>query len=77
MNGFPTLQGGRRPGSFLALLPLIQCRDQTEKVEERAKEQIVYASEYTWEREKFAGEIAKHGLASLTPPEAYGDPSFE
>jgi hypothetical protein len=28
-------------------------------------------------REKFEGEIAKRGITSLMPPEAYTDPNFE
>jgi hypothetical protein len=68
---------GGEPARYLALHPPMQFHGHAEKVEDRAKDQIEYVNEDPWVREKFEGELAKRGLTSLMPPEAYTDPDFE
>lgn len=54
-----------------------KCRIASRWFEDRAKDQIEYVNEDKWVREKFEGELARKGLTSLMPSEAYTDPSFE
>ena len=54
-----------------------QCWQGRNNAEDRAKDQIEYCNEDKWVREKFEGEMAKRGITSLMPPEAYTDPDFE
>lgn len=68
---------GGEPARYLALHPPMQFHGHAEKVEDRAKDQIEYVNEDPWVREKFEAELAKRGLTSLMPPEAYTDPKFE
>ncbi|MGZ8494729.1 MAG: cupin domain-containing protein [Candidatus Binatia bacterium] len=68
---------GGEPARYLALHPPMQFHGHAEKVEDRAKDQIEYCNEDKWVREKFEGEMAKRGITSLMPPEAYTDPNFE
>jgi oxalate decarboxylase/phosphoglucose isomerase-like protein (cupin superfamily) len=68
---------GGEPARYLALHPPMQFHGHAEKVEDRAKDQIEYVNEDKWVREKFEGELAKRGLTSLMPPQAYTDPDFE
>ncbi|MGH7930861.1 MAG: cupin domain-containing protein, partial [Candidatus Binatia bacterium] len=62
---------GGEPARYLALHPPMQFHGHAEKVEDRAKDQIEYVNEDKWVREKFESELAKRGLTSLMPPEAY------
>jgi hypothetical protein len=55
----------------------MQFHGHAEKVEDRAKDQIEYVNEDKWVREKFESELAKRGLTSLMPAQAYNDPNFE
>jgi hypothetical protein len=48
-----------------------------ERITNRASDQIEYPDEDPWIRQKFESELAKKGLTSLMPDEAYRDPSFE
>lgn len=42
-----------------------------EKVEDRAKDQVEHPDEDPFIRQKFAEELAKHGVQSLMPDEAH------
>ena len=64
------------PARYLALAPLPQFSGHSEKVEDRAREQIEYPVEEGWIREKFAEELASRGLESLMPEEAYTNANF-
>ena len=55
----------------------MQFHGHAEKVEDRAKDQIEYCNEDPWVREKFESELAKRGLKTLMPNEAYDDPNFD
>jgi hypothetical protein len=64
---------GDKAARYLALHPPIQFAGYAEKVEDRARDQIEYTQEDPWVREKFESELAKRGLTSLMPGEAYND----
>jgi len=68
---------GGEPARYLALHPPMQFHGHAEKVEDRAKDQIEYVNEDPWVRRKFEDELAKRGLTSLMPEQAYKDPNFE
>ncbi|MBI2357446.1 MAG: cupin domain-containing protein [Deltaproteobacteria bacterium] len=68
---------GGQPARYLALHPPMQFHGHAEKVEDRAKDQIEYPNEDPWIRQKFEGELAKRGLKSLMPDQAYTDPDYE
>jgi oxalate decarboxylase/phosphoglucose isomerase-like protein (cupin superfamily) len=40
-------------------------------------QQIEYPDQAPWVRERFEGELAKHGITSIIPEEAYKDRNFE
>ncbi|MGW5432781.1 hypothetical protein ACWET9_37145 [Streptomyces sp. NPDC004059] len=62
---------GDTPARYLALHPPIQFAGYAEKAEDRAHDQIEYSQEDPWTREYFESELARRGLTSLMPPEAY------
>lgn len=68
---------GSRPARYLALHPPMQFHGHAEKVEDRAKDQIEYPDEDPWIRQKFEDELAKRGLKSLMPDQAYTDRDYE
>jgi mannose-6-phosphate isomerase-like protein (cupin superfamily) len=68
---------GGTTARYLALHPPMQFHGHAEKIEDRAKDQIEYPDEDPWIRQKFEEELAKRGLKSLMPPEAYTDRDFE
>jgi hypothetical protein len=49
----------------------------SEKIEDRERDQIEYPSEDPMIRQKFADELATRGLTSLMPDEAYHDKNFQ
>jgi hypothetical protein len=55
----------------------MQFYGHAEKVEDRAKDQIEYTEEDPFIRKKFEDELAKKGLTSLVPDEAYRNKEFE
>jgi oxalate decarboxylase/phosphoglucose isomerase-like protein (cupin superfamily) len=62
---------GAEPARYLALHPLPQFSGHAEKVQDRAKDMFEYPDEDPWIRQKFEDELAKKGLKSLMPEEAY------
>jgi len=62
---------------YLALHPPMQFHGHAEKVEDRAKDQIEYVDEDLIIRKKFAEELAKRGVQSIMPPEAYTNRDYE
>ena len=68
---------GGTPARYLALHPPRQFRGHAEKVEDRAKDMIEYIDEDPWIREKFEGELAKRGLTTLMPADAYSVNSYD
>ncbi len=49
----------------------------SERVEDRARDQIEYPQEDPWIRDTFASELKKRNLASVMPEQAYKDPTYE
>jgi gentisate 1,2-dioxygenase len=56
---------------------LPQFGGHSERIEDRAKDQIEYPDEDPWVRQHFEGELAKKGLKSLMPEQAYLDRDYE
>ena len=68
---------GASAARYVALHPPMQFHGYAEKVEDRAKDQIEYPDEDPFIRKKFEDELAKRGLKSLIPAEAYTNRNFE
>ncbi len=68
---------GSGPGRYLALHPLPQFAGYSEAVADRSRDQIEYPDEDPWIRQKFEEELAKRGMTSIMPEEAYRDRDFE
>ena len=67
---------GSGPGRYLALHPLPQFRGMGEQIQDRS-DQIEYPDEDPFIRQKFEAELAKRGLKSIMPDEAYQNRDFE
>jgi hypothetical protein len=69
---------GAEPARYLAIqLALRGPNAQAEKIQNRERDQIEYPNEEPWIRQKFEAELAKRGITSLMPEEAYRDRNFE
>jgi uncharacterized RmlC-like cupin family protein len=68
---------GASAARYVALHPPMQFHGYAEKVEDRAKDQIEYPDEDPFIRKKFEEELAKRGVKSLMPSEAYTNRSYE
>ena len=68
---------GETPARYLALHPPEQFAGRSERVEDRAKDQIEYPYEDPWIRERFESELEARGLKSEMVPEAYENPDYE
>ena len=69
---------GGAKARYLALHPPRQFHGYTdESVGDLSNDQIEYADEEPWVREKFEEELAKRGLTSLMPDQAYKDRDYE
>lgn len=68
---------GATPARYLAIHPPRGFSGISEKVEDRARDQIEYASEEPWIRAKFEEELAGRGLKSEMPEEAYRNKDYE
>jgi oxalate decarboxylase/phosphoglucose isomerase-like protein (cupin superfamily) len=68
---------GHAPARYLAFHPPLQFDGHAEKVEDRARDQIEYVDEDVSVREMFEAELAKRGLTSLLPDEAYTRRDYE
>jgi hypothetical protein len=65
------------PDRYLAIHPPRGLAGTGEQIQDRARDQIEYPNEDPWVREKFESELAKKGLKSVMPDQAYKDPNFE
>jgi hypothetical protein len=65
------------PARYLALRTPKGLSGYSERVEDRVNDQIEYPDEEPWIREKFEAELAKKGVKSLMPEEAYRNKDFE
>jgi quercetin dioxygenase-like cupin family protein len=69
---------GAEPARYLALqIALRGPNVHQEKIQNRERDQIEYPNEEPWIRQRFEGELAKGGLTTLMPEEAYEDRNFE
>ena len=69
---------GKTRARYLALHPPYQFHGYSdEKVQDLSNDQIEYSDEDPWIRQKFQEELAKRGLTSLMPDEAYRDRDYE
>jgi len=68
---------GGTPARYLALHSPRGLVGYSERVEDRQRDQIEYPDESPWIREKFDAELAKRGLKSLMPKEAFRDRNFQ
>ena len=62
---------GGAPARYLAIHPPRGLSGISEKVEDRARDQIEYTDEDPMIREKFESELSRKGLQSVMPDEAY------
>jgi quercetin dioxygenase-like cupin family protein len=62
---------------YLAFHPPVQFAGYSEKLEDRARDQIEYTNEDPFIRAKFEEELGKLGTTSLMPDEAYKNPDYE
>jgi len=68
---------GGEPGRYLALHSPRHFNMSQEAIEDPSKDQIEYPDEDPWIRQTFEAELAKRGLTSLMPEEAYRQHGFE
>jgi hypothetical protein len=68
---------GAKPARYLALHPPMQFHGYAERPEDRRRDQIEYPDESPAIRERFERELARRGLASLMPDEAYSIQDFQ
>ncbi|HTE85638.1 MAG TPA: cupin domain-containing protein [Dehalococcoidia bacterium] len=68
---------GSAPARYLALHPPAQFSGISEKVEDRARDQIEYPDEDPFIRQKFEEELGKRGMTNALPDAAYTDHNFE
>ena len=64
------------PDRYLAIHPPRGLSDSGEVIENRASDQFEYPDEDPMVRERFEAELAKRGLTSAMPAEAYTDPDY-
>ena len=65
------------PARYLAIHPPRGFSGISEKVEDRARDQIEYPDEEPWIRSKFKEELARKQLVRLMPEEAYINRNYE
>jgi gentisate 1,2-dioxygenase len=68
---------GATHARYLAMRTPQGLMGYSERVEDRKRDQIEYPDEEPWIREKFKNELAKIGLKSVMPEQAYQDHDFE
>ena len=68
---------GSAPGRYLAFHAPRFSNINSERVEDRARDQIEYPQEDPWIRQTFEDELAKRNLTSLMPNQAYKDMNYE
>jgi oxalate decarboxylase/phosphoglucose isomerase-like protein (cupin superfamily) len=68
---------GQAPARYLAFHPPLQFDGHAEKIEDRARDQIEYVDEDPAVRQRFEAELAKRGMRSEIPTEAYTQREYE
>jgi oxalate decarboxylase/phosphoglucose isomerase-like protein (cupin superfamily) len=67
---------GDLPARYLALHPPRQAQN-SERIEDRSRDQIEYNEEDRWIREHFEEELQKHGTKTLMPDQAYNQAGYK
>lgn len=68
---------GELPARYLAFHPPMQFDGHAERIEDRVRDQIEYVDEDPAVRERFESELARRGMTSLVPAEAYAARDYE
>jgi hypothetical protein len=68
---------GAVPARYLAFHAPKGAAGNSERIEDRARDQIEYCDEESVIRKTFEGELGKRGIASIMPEQAYKDRTFE
>ncbi|HZT08601.1 MAG TPA: cupin domain-containing protein [Chloroflexota bacterium] len=68
---------GSEPARYVALHPPMFLSGFSEKIEDMERDQIEYPNEDPMIRQRFEEELAKRGLTSLMPADAYGDRQYQ
>ena len=68
---------GSAPARYLAMHPPRGLSGTGERVQDPQRDTIQYPDEAPWIRATFEEELAKRGLTSQMPEEAYRDPQYE
>ena len=68
---------GAVPARYLAFHCPRGPMNASERVEDRAKDQIEYTAEDSIIRKTFESELGKRGITSLMPDQAYRDQKYE
>jgi len=68
---------GSAPARYLAMHPPRGLSGTGERVQDPERDTIQYPDEEPWIRAKFEEELAKRGLSSVMPEEAYRDRGYE
>jgi oxalate decarboxylase/phosphoglucose isomerase-like protein (cupin superfamily) len=68
---------GGSDARYVALHPPMHMSGFSEKIEDMARDQIEYANEDPWVRNRFQEELSKRGLTSLMAEDAYHDPKYQ
>ena len=68
---------GETSARYLAFHPPVQFEGWAETIQDRLKDQIEFPDEAPFVRQKFEEELAKRGLTSMMPEEAYTDKDYQ
>ena len=67
---------GAIPARYLAFHPPVQFAGYSEKIDDRARDQIEYTAEDPMIRAKFEEELGRLSITSLMPDDAYRNPDY-
>ena len=68
---------GETSARYLAFHPPVQFEGWAEQIQDRLRDQIEFPDEDPFVRQTFEAELAKRGLITLMPEQAYIDPDYQ
>ena len=68
---------GETSARYLAFHPPVQFEGWAEQIQDRLRDQIEFPDEDPFVRQTFEAELAKRGLTTLMPEQAYIDPDYQ
>ena len=68
---------GETSARYLAFHPPVQFEGWAEQIQDRLRDQIEFPNEDPFVRQTFEAELAKRGLTTLMPEQAYIDPDYQ